>query len=335
MEATTHQFFSAKDNGGKMKGIKTRVTQLLNIKYPLIEGGMAWVGTAGLAAAISEAGGLGTIGSGAMTPDILKGELSKMKELTDKNFAVNIMLLNPYVDELIDLCVQEQVQTIIFGAGNPDKHVARLKDNGMIVMAVVASGRLAKRLEQSGVDAVIGEGMECGGHIGSLTTMTIIPHLARTVKIPVIAAGGIATPEQVRASFVLGAEAVQVGTRFIASNECEAHENYKNSIIKARIRDTIVTGLKLGHPARSLKTKFTRNLTKLETQSPEEAERMLTGSLKNAFKYGRKEDGVFMAGQSVGFIDEIVDVEKIIEDLFSGFSSQKDHYEPNMTEVIS
>ncbi|HOO33493.1 MAG TPA: nitronate monooxygenase [Thermotogota bacterium] len=293
-----------------------RITKLLNIEYPLILGGMAWIGTARLAAAVSEAGGLGTIGSGGMTPDILTKELDKIKELTDKPFAVNLMLLNPYIDELVDVCLKKGVKIYIFGAGNPSKYLEGIKAHRGKVLAVVASETLALRLEREGIDAVIGEGMECGGHIGSLTTMTLVPKLAKTVGIPVVAAGGIALPEQVAASFVLGAEGVQIGTRFIASDECEAHEIYKEKVIKGRIRDTVITGGKLGHPARSIKTKFTRKLGMIENESPEEAERLLVGSLKKAFLYGSEEEGVFMAGQSIGLIDEIKSVREIVEELF-------------------
>jgi enoyl-[acyl-carrier protein] reductase II len=293
-----------------------RITELFDIEYPLILGGMAWVGTAKLAAAVSEAGGLGTIGSGGMTPDILESELDKIKDLTDKPFAVNLMLLNPYIDELVQVCLRKDVKVYIFGAGNPSKYIEAIKAQDGKILAVVASETLALRMERNGIDAVIGEGMECGGHIGTLTTMTLVPKLAKTVKIPVIAAGGIALPEQVQASFALGAEGVQVGTRFIASEECEAHEVYKTKVLKGKIRDTIITGGKLGHPARSIKTKFTRKLGKIENESPEEAERLLVGSLKKAFLHGSEEEGVFMAGQAIGLIDEMKSVREIVEELF-------------------
>jgi len=293
------------------------ILELLNIDYPLILGGMAWVGTAQLAAAVSEAGGLGTIGAGGMTPDTLKSEIDRIRTLTDKRFAVNLMLLNPHINELVDICLEKDVEVFIFGAGNPGKYIKRIKTEKRIIMAVVASETLALRLEREGIDAVIGEGMECGGHIGSLTTMTLIPKLTRTLRIPVIAAGGIATPEQVKAAFALGAKAVQIGTRFIASDECEAHENYKQQIIKSKIRDTVITGSRLGHPVRSIKTKFTRKLGKLEYESPDEVERLLIGSLRKAFQTGNEADSVFMAGQSIGLIDEIKPVKTIIEELFT------------------
>lgn len=301
---------------------------LLDIKYPLILGGMAWVGTAKLAAAVSEAGGLGTIGAGGMTPDILKSEIERIRTLTDKPFAVNLMLLNPHIDDLVDICLEEGVEVFIFGAGNPGKYIKRIKETHRIIMAVVASETLALRLEREGIDAIIGEGMECGGHIGSLTTMTLIPKLVRTLKVPVIAAGGIATPEQVKASFVLGAKGVQIGTRFIASDECEAHENYKHKIVRSKIRDTVITGGRLGHPARSIKTKFTRKLGKLEYESPDEVERLLIGSLRKAFQTGSEDESVFMAGQSVGLIEEIKPVKDIIQELFSYKETQENKQDP-------
>ena len=316
-----------------MEHKNNELTNLLDIEYPLILGGMAWVGTAQLAAAVSNAGGLGTIGAGGMTPDILKSEIDRIRTLTNKRFAVNLMLLNPYIDELVDICIQESVEVFIFGAGNPGKYIKKIKKDGRIIMAVVASETLAKRLEREGIDAIIGEGMECGGHIGSLTTMTLIPKLARTSNIPVVAAGGIATPEQVRASFVLGAKGVQIGTRFIASEECEAHENYKNQIIKSKIRDTVITGSRLGHPARSIKTKFTRKLGRLEYESPDEVERLLIGSLKKAFQTGNEEESVFMAGQSVGLIEEIKPVREIIHELFS-YEDLDDGFQEKVIESI-
>ncbi len=307
--------------------------QLLNINVPLILGGMAWVGTAKLAAAVSEGGGLGTIGAGGMTPEILKSEIDRIRTLTDKPFAVNLMLLNPHIDELVETCLRQGVEIFIFGAGNPAQYIEKIKLAKRTIMVVVASESLAQRLEREGADAIIGEGMECGGHIGSVTTMTLIPKLARTLHIPVIAAGGIATPEQVKASFALGAKGVQIGTRFIASEECEAHDNYKAQIIKAKIRDTVITGSRLGHPARSIKTKFTRKLGKLEYDSPEEVESLLIGSLRKAFQTGNEEDGVFMAGQSIGLIDDIKPVKDIISELFD-FDLQQDEQQDKVIESL-
>ncbi|KAF2955648.1 nitronate monooxygenase [Marinitoga sp. 38H-ov] len=291
-----------------------RITRLLGIKYPILEGGMAWVGTAKLAAAVSEAGGLGTIGAGSMTPDILKNAIKAIKELTDKPFAVNIILVNPYADELVEIVKRENVPIVIFGAGNPGKYIKSLKEKDIKVLAVVSSENLAIRLEKIGVDAIIGEGMECGGHIGDVSTMVLIPKLVDVLKVPVIAAGGIADIRGMKAAFELGAEGIQMGTRFIATYECEAHENYKNLILKAGIRDAIVTGATIGHPARVIKTKFAKKIKSLELNSPEEAEEMLVGSLKKAFLYGDLENGSFMAGQSAGLINEIKSVKEIIEE---------------------
>jgi enoyl-[acyl-carrier protein] reductase II len=290
------------------------LTKLLKIEYPVIEGGMAWVGTAKLAAAVSNAGALGTIGSGSMTPDILRNQIKTIKSLTDKPYAVNVIMLNPYIDEIIDLLIEEKVPVVILAAGNPGKYIEKIKSNGIITMAVVSSEVLALRLERAGIDAIIGEGMECGGHIGDVTTLVLIPKLVEILKVPVVAAGGIANNISAKVCFSLGAKAVQLGTRFIASHECEAHENYKNLLIKSGIRDTIVTGNRLGHPVRAIKTRFTKNVSKIEFESAEKAEEMLIGSLKNAFLTGDLNNGSFMAGQSVGYIDEIKSVKNIIEE---------------------
>lgn len=295
--------------------INTRITRLLDIEHPIIEGGMAWVGTPRLAAAISNAGALGTIGSGNMTPDILREKIKEIKTLTVKPFAVNIIMLNPHVEQLVNVVIDENVPIVIFGAGNPVPFIKPLKDNGIKVLAVVSSDNLAIRLERAGVDAIIGEGMECGGHIGDVSTLVLIQRLVEAVKVPVIAAGGIATGRAIAAMFTLGAEGVQLGTAFIATKECEAHENYKKLVLKAGIRDTLITGGKLGHPARVIKTPFARKMLKLETSSPEEAEEMLVGSLKKAFLSGDLSQGSFMAGQSAGLIREIKGVKELIDDL--------------------
>ncbi|WP_129408818.1 nitronate monooxygenase [Marinitoga lauensis] len=291
-----------------------RVTELLNIKYPILEGGMAWVGTAKLAAAVSEAGGLGTIGAGSMTPDILRESIKTIKTLTKNTFAVNIILVNPYADQLVKIVKEENVPVVIFGAGNPGKYIPQLKEKNIKVLAVVSSENLAKRLEKAGVDAIIGEGMECGGHIGDVSTMVLIPKLVDVLNIPVIAAGGIADLRGMRAVLALGAEGIQMGTRFVATHECEAHENYKKLILKAGIRDAIVTGASIGHPARVLKTKFAKKIKQLEVASPEEAEEMLVGSLRKAFMDGDLENGSFMAGQSAGLINEIKSVKEIVKE---------------------
>ncbi|BBE30525.1 2-nitropropane dioxygenase [Tepiditoga spiralis] len=302
--------------------MKTRITELLDIEYPIIEGGMAWVGTGTLAAAVSNAGGLGTIGSGSMTPEILKQHIDIVKSQTNKPFAVNIMLLNPYVEELIKLVLSEKVPVVIFGAGNPGKYIKKLKENGIKVMAVVASENLAIRLERNGVDAIIGEGMECGGHIGDVSTLVLISKLAKMLKVPLIAAGGIADSTTAAATFMLGAEGIQMGTRFIATPECEAHQTYKDLVVKSGIRDAVVTGSKIGHPARVIKTKFAKKIKELEMASPEEAEKMMVGSLRKAFIEGNKEEGSFMAGQSCGLIESIKPVKNIIIELNKGLEEK-------------
>lgn len=294
--------------------MNNRITKLLNIKYPLLEGGMAWVGTPKLAAAVSEAGGLGTIGAGSMTPEILKNAIQTIKSLTDKPFAVNIILVNPYAKQLVEIVKEESVPVVIFGAGNPGKFIPALKEKNIKILAVVSSENLAIRLEKAGIDAIIGEGMECGGHIGDVSTMVLIPKLADVLNVPVIAAGGIADLRGMKAALALGAEGIQMGTRFVATYECEAHENYKKLILKAGIRDAIVTGTSIGHPARVIKTKFAKKIKQLEVSSPEEAEDMLVGSLKKAFIDGDLENGSFMAGQSAGLINEIKSVKEIVEE---------------------
>lgn len=291
-----------------------RITKILNIKYPILEGGMAWVGTAKLAAAVSNAGGMGTIGSGNMDPDMLRNQIHTIKNLTDKTYAVNVIMINPHIEEIMNVIRDEKVPVVIMGAGNPGKYISFLKDAGIITIGVVSSENLAIRLERAGIDIIIGEGTESGGHIGNVTTMTLIPKLTSVLKIPVVAAGGIADSKGFMAAFAMGAEAVQMGTRFIATFECEAHENYKNLIIKSGIRDTEITGAKAGHPARAIKTKFVKTVKALESNSLEEAETLMIGSLKRAFLYGDTENGSFMAGQSVGLINEILSVDEVFKE---------------------
>lgn len=282
---------------------------------------MAWVGTAKLAASISNSGALGTIGSGNMTSEILKKEIHKIKNLTDKPFAVNVIMMNPEIENIISLLIEEKVPVVILAAGNPGKFIPLLKENGIKTMAVVSSENLGFRLEKLGIDIIIGEGSECGGHIGDVTTLTLIPKLVELLKVPVVAAGGIANSRISNACFALGAEGVQLGTRFIATYECEAHENYKNLILKSGIRDTIITGNTKGHPVRAIKTRFIKNISKLELNSAEETEKLLIGSLKNAFLHGDKTNGSFMAGQSVGFINEIKSVKEVINEIVTNYKN--------------
>lgn len=299
--------------------MKNRVTELFGIDYPIIMGGMAWAGTARLAAAVSNAGGLGMIGSGAMRAQQLKDAIEQIRKLTDRPFGVNVMLASPYVEELLDVIVQENVPVVSFGAGNPVKYIPKLKDRGIKVTVVVASDSLAKLVERAGADAVVAEGMESGGHIGEVTTIVLVNKVARSVSIPVIAAGGIADGRGMAAAFALGAEGIQMGTRFLATVEAEVHENYKKKILNASIRDTVVTGAKLGHPARVIKTPFARQVLELEVKSPEEAESILVGSLRKAVIDGDLDSGSFMAGQVVGLIEDIPTVKELIERIMKEF----------------
>ncbi|ONN26459.1 2-nitropropane dioxygenase [Thermosipho affectus] len=296
-----------------------RICKLLDIKYPILMGGMSWAGTAKLAAAVSNAGGLGIIGAGPMKADDLENEIERVRNLTDKPFGINIILVSPYVEELIDVVIEKKVPVVTFGAGNPTKYIKRLKENNIKVIPVVASDSLARMVERSGADAVIAEGMESGGHIGEVTTFVLINAVSRKVKIPVIAAGGISDGRGMAAAFALGAEGIQMGTRFIASKEAEVHENFKKLILKSGIRDTVITGAALGHSARVVKTKFSKVVRKLEVSSPQEAESILVGSLRKAVIDGNTDEGSFMAGQSVGLIDDVKTVDEIIREIVSEY----------------
>jgi enoyl-[acyl-carrier protein] reductase II len=296
-----------------------RICQLLNIEYPIIMGGMSWAGTPKLAAAVSNAGGLGVIGSGAMNRAQLKEAIEAIRNLTDNPFGVNIILVSPYADELVDLVIEEKVTVVTFGAGNPSRYMSRLKEAKVKVLPVVASDNMARMMERIGADAVIAEGMESGGHIGEVTTLVLVNAVCRAVKIPVIAAGGIADGKSMAAMFALGAEGIQMGTRLIASTEADTHENFKKLILKSSIRDTVITGARLGHPARVIETRFAKKVKELETKNLQEAEEVLVGSLRKAVVDGNIEEGSFMAGQCVGLINEIKSVEEIITDIVNEF----------------
>ncbi|MFZ5966342.1 MAG: enoyl-[acyl-carrier-protein] reductase FabK [Bacillota bacterium] len=291
--------------------------RMLNIRYPIIQGGMAWVATAELAAAVSNAGGLGLIAAGNAPASFIRKEIEKIKTRTDKPYGINVMLLSPYVDEVIDLVIQEKVPVITTGAGNPGKYMSRLKSVGTKVIPVVPSVALAQRVEKIGADAVIVEGTEAGGHIGELTTMVLVPQIVDAVKIPVIAAGGIADGRGMAAAFALGAKAVQIGTRFICSSECTAHERYKELILKAKDRDTVVTGRSTGHPVRVLKNKFSKEYGKKEQEnaSIEELESLGSGRLKLSVIDGDIENGSVMSGQIAGLIQDIKPCKEIIEEI--------------------
>lgn len=299
--------------------MRTRITELLEIEYPILMGGMAWAGTPKLAAAVSEAGALGIIGSGAMKPEDLRKAIDEIRKLTNRPFGVNVILVSPWADELVRVCLEEKVPVVTFGAGNPAKYIRELKENGIKVIPVVASDSLAKLVERQGADAVIAEGMESGGHIGEVTTMVLVNKVARSVQIPVIAAGGIADGRGMAAAFALGAEGIQMGTRFVASVESEVHPVYKEKILKASIRDTVVTGAKLGHPARVIRTPFANKIQELEVENPMQAEELLVGSLRRAVQEGDVERGSFMAGQCAGLIDDIKPVKQIVEDVMREF----------------
>ena len=294
-----------------------RICEILNIKYPIIQGGMAWVADSNLAAAVSNAGGFGIIGTGSATADIVKKEIDNCRRLTDKPFGVNVMLMSPNADEVIDLIIEEKPAGITTGAGNPAKYMDRLKEAGIKVIPVVPTVALAQRMEKLGADAVIAEGTEAGGHIGELTTMVLVPQVAEALNIPVIAAGGVEDGRGMAASFALGAEGVQIGTRFICSEECNIHQNYKDAVLKAKDRDAVVTGRPTGHPVRTLKNKLAKKFLKMEKEgaSPEELEKLGAGALRLAVVEGDKDGGSFMAGQSAAMVREIKPCKEIVEEI--------------------
>ena len=307
------------------------ICKMLGLKYPIFQGGMAWLGTAELASAVSEAGGLGIIGAGHMPPDVLREEIEKVKKATKKPFGVNIMLMSPFVKEVMQLMVDERVPVVTTGAGNPGEYIPALKEIGTKVIPVVASVALAKRLVRTGVDAIIAEGMESSGHIGELTTMALVPQVVDAVNVPVIAAGGIGDSRGVCAAFALGAQAVQMGTRFVMSEECIAHENYKNLVLKARDRSTVITGRTTGHPARVLQNKLTRIYLEREAAgaSPEELEKLGLGTLRMAAREGDVEMGSVMIGQVSGMMNDIKQVRVILEDLVKGVAAAAENVHKN------
>ena len=297
--------------------MKTKVTELLQIEYPIIQGGMAWVAEHHLAAAVSEAGGFGLIGAASAPPEIVREEIRKAKELTDKPFGVNIMLLNPNADEVAKIVVEEGIQAVTTGAGNPEKYMPMWKEAGVKVIPVVASVAMAKRMERYGADAVVAEGMEAGGHIGNQTTMALIPQIVDAVNIPVIAAGGIGDGRGVAASFMLGAEGVQMGTRFVVADESIVHDNYKDRIVKAKDIDSVVTGQSTGHPVRCLRNQMTKEYIKKEQEGVpfEELERMTLGSLRKAVMDGDILNGTVMAGQIAGLVSKRQSCKEILQEM--------------------
>ena len=297
--------------------MKTEITELLGIEYPLRQGGMAWVAEYHLAAAVSEAGGLGLIGAASAPAEWVREQIRKARELTDKPFGVNIMLMSPYADDVARVIVEEGVGVVTTGAGSPEKYMAMWKEAGIKVIPVVASVALARRMERCGADAVVAEGCESGGHVGELTTMALVPQVADALHIPVIAAGGIADGRGVAAAFMLGARGVQMGTCFVVTRESQVHENYKKCILQARDIDTKVTGRITGHPVRALRNQMTREYLKREAEgaSFEELEQMTVGGLRRAVVDGDVKAGSVMAGQIAGLVNQELTCAQLIEKL--------------------
>ncbi len=297
--------------------MKTEVTRLLGIEYPIIQGGMAWVADYHLAAAVSEAGGLGIIGAGGAPADWVREQITEVQKLTDKPFGVNLMLMNPEADAIAKIIAQMGVKVVTTGAGNPEKYMQMWKDAGVKVIPVVASVAMAKRMERCGADAVVAEGTESGGHIGETTTMALVPQVADAVEIPVIAAGGIADGRGIAAAFMLGAKAVQMGTHFVVVKESIVHDNYKHYILKAKDIDTRVTGRSTGHPVRTIRNKQTKEYLRLEAEgaSLEELERLTLGGLRRAVVDGDMDTGSIMAGQIAGLVKEEYSCKELIQKL--------------------
>jgi enoyl-[acyl-carrier protein] reductase II len=294
--------------------IRTALTDLIGIRHPIIQGGMAWVATAELAAAVSEAGGLGVVGGGNNPPDYVLDQVRRVKTWTRQPFGVNIPLFSAYTRSLVDLCIQEKVPVVTTGAGSPASIVADLKRAGIVVIPVVASVALARRLARAGVDAIVAEGTESGGHVGDVGTLALLPQVMDAVQVPVIAAGGIADGRGLAAALAMGAAGIQMGTRFICTSECIAHDNYKQLIMKATDRSTITTGHSVGHPVRTIKNPMSRMFDELEKQgaSEEEVIQFGTGSLRRAALEGDRERGSFMCGQIAGLIDDVVSVAELM-----------------------
>ena len=299
--------------------MKTRLKEILGIEYPVVQGGMAWVAESHLAAAVSEAGGLGLIAAANAPAEWVREQIHEVRKYTVKPFGVNIMMLSPNADEVAQIVVEENVPVVTTGAGTPEKYMSMWKEAGIKVIPVVASVAMAKRMERCGADAIVAEGTEAGGHIGENTTMVLVPQIADVVQIPVIAAGGIADGRGMAAAFMLGAEGVQMGTRFVATEEAQVHENYKNCIIKAKDIDSRVTGRTTGHPVRALRNKMTTEYIRLENAgaSFEVLEHLTLGGLQKAVVDGDVKQGSVMAGQIAGMIKEILPCKKVIINLVS------------------
>ncbi len=299
--------------------MKTGITELLGIEYPIIQGGMAWVAEYNLAAAVSNAGGFGIIGAASAPPEIVREQIRKCKELTDKPFGVNVMLMNPNAEEVAKIVIEEGVKAVTTGAGNPAKYIPMWKEAGVKVMPVVASVAMAVMMERAGVDAVVAEGMESGGHIGQTTTMALLPQVVDAVNIPVIGAGGIADGRGFAAAIMLGAEAVQMGTAFLVAKENIVHENYRNKVIAAKDIDSVVTGTSTGHPVRGLRNHMTKEYLRLEKEGAtiEELEQITLGALRRAVIDGDAKDGTVMAGQIAGLIKKEATCKEIITSIYN------------------
>ena len=303
--------------------MKNRICELLGIEYPIIQGGMAWVATAELAAAVSNGGGLGLIAAGGAPADVVRDQIRKCRELTDKPFGVNVMLMSPFAEEVMQVVIEEKPAVVATGAGNPGKYMEALKEAGIKILPVIASVAMAQKVEKQGADAVIAEGTEAGGHIGEITTMCLTPQIVDAVNIPVVCAGGIADVRGAVAAFALGADGIQVGTKFICSTECIAHDNYKQAVIKAKDRDAVVTGRSTGAPVRALKNKLTKEYQRLEAEnaSAQEIEQLGVGGLRRAFEEGDTQMGSLMAGQSAAMAKEIMPCAEIIKSYFEDIDS--------------
>lgn len=307
--------------------MKTQITELLGIEYPVIQGGMAWVADAQLAANVSKAGGIGFIGAANAPTEWVREQIHIARQITDKPFGVNVMLLSPHADEVAAVVAEEKVAAVTTGAGNPAKYMEMWKNSGIRVIPVVASVALARMMEKCGADAVVAEGMESGGHIGEQTTMSLVPQVVDAVSIPVIAAGGIGDGRGMAAAFMLGAQAVQIGTRFIVAKECNVHQAYKDRVIQARDIDSEVTGRSTGHPVRSLRNQMTRKYQALEKEGAgfEELELLTLGALRKAVVDGDVKNGTVMAGQIAGLIKKEQTCSEIIKELMDGMSNVIEH----------
>lgn len=297
---------------------KSIICELLEIKYPLIQGGMAWIADAELASSVSNAGALGVIAAGYAPGEWVREEIRKTKQLTKKPFGLNIMLLNPKADEIARIAVEERVKVVITGAGNPGKYVKMWKENNILVFPVIPSVALAIRMERAGADAVIAEGGEAGGHVGEITTMSLIPQVADAINIPVLAAGGIADGRGLAAAWMLGASGFQIGTRFLVAYECNVHKNYKQKILNAKDTSTIVTGRPTGHPVRIIKNRLARDFQQLDKRnaSLEEYEKLGKNALCRAAREGDMDYGSIMAGQSAGLVKKEQTCKEIVEEIF-------------------